>query len=116
MNEGEFMMAQEKPKQIQAVELVRGLFEYIHGNLGLLRFSVDKLEPNNGHGEESDKWIVVCSFYKTLSSQQPTVYNAEVDLKENTVSFEAVKGDVAEDEKVKKSFKIVEDEEKDSKK
>jgi len=109
-------MAQEKPKQIQAVELVRGLFEYIHGNLGLLRFSVDKLEPNNGKGEESDKWRVTCSFYKTLSSQQPTVYKAEVDLKENTVSFEAVKGDVAEEEKVKKSYKIVEDDKEETSK
>lgn len=88
---------ESKPKQIQAIELVRTLFEFIHGDLGLLRFSVDKLEPENG--EDSDKWEVVCSFYKTLSSQQPTVYDAKVNLKDKTVKFKAIKGEVPEDKK-----------------
>ena len=34
-------MAEEKPKQIRAIELVRNLFEAIHGNLGLLKFSLE---------------------------------------------------------------------------
>jgi hypothetical protein len=84
---------ENKPKQIRAVELVRDLFEYIHGNLGLLRFSIEELKPNNGHGTESDKWVVVCSFYKTLSSQQPTVYKTEVDLTSGTVTIEQIKGE-----------------------
>lgn len=79
-------MTEEKPKQIQAVELVKTLFEYIQGNLGLLRFSIDTLEPINGKGQtESDKWRVVCSFYETLSSQSPTIYDAEVNLVDKTV-------------------------------
>ncbi len=79
-------MAEGKPKQIQAVELVKNLFEYIQGNLGLLRFSIDTLEPINGKGQiESDKWRVVCSFYETLSSQGPTTYDAEVNLIDRTV-------------------------------
>ena len=34
-------MTENKPKQIQAIDLVKELFEHIHGNLGLLRFSVE---------------------------------------------------------------------------
>ena len=55
-----------KTKQVQAIELVKSLFENINGTLGLLKFSLEKLEPNNGVGEDSDKWLVICSFYKTL--------------------------------------------------
>ncbi|MFH1439306.1 MAG: hypothetical protein ABIG89_01990 [Candidatus Woesearchaeota archaeon] len=99
-------MTEKKPKQIQAIELVKSLFESIHGNLGLLKFSLEKLEPNNGNGKDSDKWIVVCSFYKTFSSQEPTVYEANVNLKENLVSIIAIKGDT-NGEKTRK-FKIIE--------
>ena len=81
-------MTGEKPKQIQAVELVKNLFEYIQGNMGLLRFSIDTLEPINGKGQsESDKWKVICRFYETLSSQSPTVYDAEVNLIDKTVKI-----------------------------
>ena len=102
-------MSEKKPKQIMAIELVKGLFESIHGNLGLLRFSLEKLEPDNGHGKDSDKWIVVCSFYKTLSSQEPTVYQADVDLKKNLVSIRAIKGDT-NGEKTR-NFKVIEEKE-----
>lgn len=96
-----------KTKQIRAVELVKSLFESIHGNLGLLKFSLEKLEPNNGHGENSDKWLVICSFYKTLSSQEPTVYQADVDLKENLVSVKAIKGET--DGETPKKYRLVEE-------
>src|SRR3989338_11654226 len=99
-------MAEEKPKQIRAIELVRNLFEAIHGNLVLLKFSLEKLEPNNGKGKDSDKWIVICSFYKTLSSQEPTVYQADVDLTQDLVSINAIKGEI-EGERPKK-FRLVE--------
>ena len=107
-------MAEEKPKQIRAIELVRNLFEAIHGNLGLLKFSLEKLEPNNGKGKDSDKWIVICSFYKTLSSQEPTVYKADVDLTENLVSINAIKGEV--DGETQKKYKLVEKSSGDEKK
>ncbi len=94
-------------KQIRAIELVKSLFESIHGNLGLLKFSLEKLEPNNGDGENSDKWLVICSFYKTLSSQEPTVYQADVDLKENLVSVKAIKGET--EGEIKKKYRMIEE-------
>jgi hypothetical protein len=95
-------------KQIRAIDLVKGLFEHIHGNLGLLRFSIEKLEPNNGGGQNSDKWLVICSFYKTLSSQQPTVYQADVDLTENLVSVKAIKGET--EGETQKTYRVEETE------
>ena len=95
------------PKQIRAVELVKTLFEMIHGNLGLLKFSLEELKPSNGKGVESDKWTVVCSFYKTLSSQKPTVYEAHVNLKENTVTVKAISGET-EEETIKR-YRITEE-------
>ncbi|MEI8364481.1 MAG: hypothetical protein WCF78_03425 [archaeon] len=53
-------------KQIQAVDLVKSLFESIHGNLGLLKFSLEELKPINGDGDNSERWVVICSFYKKL--------------------------------------------------
>lgn len=100
-------------KQIRAIELVKSLFESIHGNLGLLKFSLEKLKPNNGDGENSDKWLVICSFYKTLSSQEPTIYQADVDLKENLVSVKAIKGEV--DGEIPKKYRIVEEAPRDDK-
>ena len=94
-------------KQIRAIELVKSLFESIHGNLGLLKFSLEKLEPNNGNNENSDKWLVICSFYKTLSSQEPTVYQADVDLKENLVSVKAIRGET--EGEVLKRYRISEE-------
>src|SRR3989344_8091297 len=83
---------EEQPKQIRAIDLVKGLFEHIHGNLGLLRFSIEKLEPNNGipNNQNANKWVVIFSFYKTLSSQQPTKYYADVNLEDKTVSVREV--------------------------
>ena len=97
----------DKPKQIQVIDLVRGLFEHIHGNLGLLRFSVEKLEPNN---QNANKWVVIFSFYKTLSSQCPTKYYADVNLEDETIGVQEV------DEEGKpttptKRYKFIEDKE-----
>lgn len=100
----------EKPKQIQAIDLVKQLFEHIHGNLGLLRFGIEKLEPNNAipDNQNADKWIVKFSFYKTLSSGQPTRYHADVDLTDKTVSVREVdkEGKPAEE---KKTYTITEE-------
>ena len=85
-------MEDQKPKQIQAIDLVKGLFEHIHGNLGLLKFSVEKMIPRNGIPDNPDanKWEVIFSFYKTLSSESSTRYFAEVDLPEKTVSVKEI--------------------------
>ena len=102
-------MTGEKPKQIQAIDLVKELFEHIHGNLGLLRFSVEKLEPKNGITNNSDanKWEIIFSFYQTLSSQQPTKYLAEVILDTKIVSFNEIDESGKPIEK-KKTYQIVE--------
>lgn len=99
----------EKPKQIQAIDLVKQLFEHIHGNLGLLRFSVEKLEPNNTipNNQNADKWIVKFSFYKTLSSGQPTRYHADIDLTDKTVSVKEVDSEGKPSEE--KKYKITEE-------
>ena len=103
-------MTAEKPKQIQAIDLIKELFEHIHGNLGLLRFSVEKLEPKNGvpNNPDSNKWEVIFSFYKTLSSQQPTKYLAEVILDTKIVSFNEIDESGKPTEK-KKTYQIVEE-------
>ena len=102
----------DKPKQIQAVDLIKELFDSIHGNLGLLRFSVEKLEPKNGVPDNSnaDNWEAIVSFYKTLSSQQPTKYLAQVNLKEKIVSISEI--DVEGKRSDKKVYKFVEESEK----
>jgi len=104
------MAKEEKPKQIQAIDLVKTLFEHIYGNLGLLRFSIIKLEPNNGvkDNQNANKWIVIFSFYKTLSSSQPTVYNADVDLKEKIVSVREI-DDSGKPVETEKKYRITEE-------
>ena len=99
----------DKPKQIQAIDLVKELFEHIHGNLGLLRFSVEKLEPNNGipNNQEAKKWVVIFSFYKTLSSQQPTKYYADVNLENKTVSVNEI-DERGQPKEKKKTYQITE--------
>lgn len=87
-------MTEEKSKQIQAIDLAKGLFEHIHGNLGLLRFSIEKMIPKNGipNNPDANKWEIILSFYKTLSSQSATRYLAEVDLNEKAVSINEIDG------------------------
>ena len=80
----------------------------------MLKFSVDKLEPNNGHGIDSDKWLMICSFYKTLSSPQPTIYQADIDLNENLVSIKAIKGEIVYE--APKIYRFVEDSKEEKKK
>lgn len=99
-------MQEEKSNSIKAIELVRGLFEYIHGNLGLLKFSVDELTALNGtNGKDSKKWKIVCSFYETIGSKNPTKYGAHVDLNDNTVNIKKI----SPQEEPAKTYKITED-------
>ncbi len=73
---------------IRAIELARSVFEHIHGNLGILKFSVEELKPTNGSPTtESQKWDVVCSFFESLGSSSPTRFLASVNLIENTVTI-----------------------------
>ncbi len=94
---------------IQAIQLVRKVFESVHGNLGLLKFNVEELVPTNGtNGQDSKKWDVVCSFYETLGSTAPSRYKASVDLEKNTVVFKKISGPGSGDQpgKLDGSYKV----------
>lgn len=78
---------------IKAIQLVRNVFEHVHGNLGLLKFSIEELIPTNGtETTESKKWDIICSFYETLGSTSPSKYKASVDLNTNTVTIKKIVG------------------------
>jgi hypothetical protein len=96
-------MAKESTKisaSIRAVSLVRSLFEHIHGNLGVLKFSIEELKPTNGSpSTESQKWDVICSFFKTLGASSPTRYLASVNLKDMSVTIKELSGGDSKEEK-----------------
>ena len=83
-----------KSASIKAIELVRAVFESIHGNVGLLKFTVEELKPTNGtNGEESKKWEIICTFYETLGSTAPSRYKASVNLNDDTVTIKKLSGE-----------------------
>lgn len=91
-------------KSIKAIELARAVFENIHGNLGLLKFSIEELKPASGTNEETaDKWEITCSFYETLGSKNPSRYKADVDLSNNVVYIKKINGS----ESTPKGFQVV---------
>jgi len=93
---------------IKAVKLARAVFESIQGNLGLLRFNIEKLTPKNGIiGDDSRKWEIVCSFYESLGSSTPVKYEAFVDLDSYTVSIKKIDG--SSDQKTEK-YKVQKEE------
>lgn len=97
-----------KTNSIKAIELTRRVFEYVHGNLGLLKFNVESLTPTNGSAtEESKKWDIVCSFYETLGSSGPSRYKVSVDLNTNTVNFNKISSNPSEPKKDAGSYKVV---------
>ncbi len=79
----------EKSKSIQAIELARAVFEAIYGSgFGLIRFSVKSLTPTNGtNGADSKKWQMNCSFYETPNSTNPSNYQADINLEDNSVTI-----------------------------
>ncbi len=78
---------------IEAIKLARNVFEYIHGNLGLLKFNVEELTPTNGSpNTESKKWDIVCSFFESLGSSSPSRYKASVNLNDKTVTIKKLDG------------------------
>lgn len=78
---------------IEAIRLARTVFEYIHGNLGLLKFNVEELIPTNGSGgTESKKWDVTCTFFESLGSSAPSRYKASVNLTDKTVIIKKIDG------------------------
>ena len=98
----------EKSASISAIELTRTVFEYVHGNLGLLKFNVEELKPINGtSGEESKKWEITCSFFETLGSTAPSRYKVSVNLEDNTVAIKKLSGEANEPEQ---KFTVVEKE------
>lgn len=73
---------------IQAIQLVRMVFENVHGNLGVLKFNIEELTPINGaNGENSKKWKVICSFFETVGSSSPSRFESTVNLNDNTVTI-----------------------------
>lgn len=79
---------------IEAIRLTRTVFEYIHGNLGLLKFNVEELTPTNGtNGGESKKWDITCTFFESLGSSSPSRYKASVNLIDKTVTIKKIDGD-----------------------
>jgi len=107
----------DQPKQIQAIDLIKSVFEHINGNLALLRFTIEKMTPVNGvpDNTNADKWEAIVSFYQTLSSQQPTKYQVDIQISEKLVSFCPLEGDTKVKEKTK-AYKVVEDNSSESKK
>ena len=89
---------------IQAIQLVRSVFEHIHGNIGLLRFNIEELTPTNGsNGQESKKWKVICSFFETVGSSSASRFESNVNLIDNTVTIKKLGT-----EEVPKKFTITE--------
>ena len=81
-------MVEEKSNSIKAIELARAVFESVQGGFGLIRFSVIELIPTNGiNGKDSKKWKLVCRFYENPSSSEPSTYESQVDLNDNTVEI-----------------------------
>lgn len=73
---------------IQAIQLVRSVFESVHGNLGVLKFNIEELAPINGtNGEDSKKWKIICSFFETVGSSSPSRFESSVNLTDNTVTI-----------------------------
>lgn len=94
---------------IKAIELTRRVFEYVHGNLGLLRFNVEELTPTNGTStEESKKWKIICSFFESLGSSTPSRYDVSVDLNTNSVNFKKISGSSEAAEKDSGTYHVVE--------
>jgi len=89
---------------IKAINLTRAVFESIHGNIGILKFSVEELTPTNGtNGENSQKWKIICSFFETLGSVSPSRYEVNVNLNDNTVAIKKLGVEGMEPEK---KFKV----------
>lgn len=77
-----------KSASIRAIELTRAVFESIHGNLGVLKFSIEELKPTNGSPiEESKKWDVICSFFESVGSSAPSRFQSSVNLNDGTVTI-----------------------------
>jgi len=101
---------------IKAIELARRVFEFVHGNLGLLKFNIEELIPTNGsNGTESKKWDIVCSFYETLGSPAPSRYKVSVNLNDNTVILKKLGGEQGGKAELEKKYTIVEKSEPDKK-
>lgn len=91
---------------IEAIKLARSVFESIHGNLGLLKFNINELTPKNGTSvDDSKKWEIICNFYETLGSTEPSTYRALVDLNNNIVSIKKIGG--SSEQATEKQFKVI---------
>lgn len=94
-------MSKAKSDTIKAIELVRSLFEHIHGNLGLLSFSIEELKVLPKESESSlPKYEIICSFFETLGSDSQSKYTTVVDMANKEVTVKKIGKDSDGSEKV----------------
>jgi len=68
----------------KASVLVRSYFEKLYNNLGVMGFQIEKVYANT----KKDTWIVECSLYTSMGSEQRTYYKIKVNIK--TGAFELI--------------------------
>ena len=61
----------------QATKIVREYLEQNYGNLGMLLFRIEFVQPNG----DKDKFRVLCSLLPSLGSKDRVFYYARVDIK-----------------------------------
>ena len=96
----------DNPASIRAIEFTRAVFEYVHGNIGLLKFNIEELKPVDPAEGEANKWEIICSFYETLGSTSPSRYRVLVNLVDKAVDIKKLSGEPSEPEK---KFNITEE-------
>ncbi|MCK4634674.1 MAG: hypothetical protein KAT37_02255 [Candidatus Aenigmarchaeota archaeon] len=65
----------------KATMIVIKYFETIHGNLAILNFIVEGVRPNTTEGF----FIVKCSFYPSLGSDEKVHYTVKVNIKNGAI-------------------------------
>jgi len=61
---------------IKATTLVKEYFQNIYGNLGLLLFKIESVNPNT----EANVWVVYCNFFTSLGASKRTRYKVRVNI------------------------------------
>ena len=59
-----------------ATNIVKSYFESVYGNIGMLLFKVESVNPNT----QENVWKVVCSLFTSLGSGKRTKYLVSVNI------------------------------------
>ena len=78
----------------QATKIVRSYLEDNYGNLGMLLFRVESVQPNG----DKDKFKVLCSLLPSLGSKERAYYYIRVDIKSGRL-LDVSKGKLSSDGK-----------------